>query len=102
MDQILANYGSDASGSEEEQPIKSRKHKAYSTEWKLEVIKHAKKISNHSASKKCNIESQLKQLKESSTDGESSWPAAQLQGSRHATSSLNQNTKTTVCFQVHR
>uniref|UniRef100_A0A915EHG1 DDE Tnp4 domain-containing protein n=1 Tax=Ditylenchus dipsaci TaxID=166011 RepID=A0A915EHG1_9BILA len=69
-------------GSEDEQPRKSRKHKAYSSEWKLQVIKCANQVSKKAASKKFNIsrgsvqdwveqENKLKQLKEFSTDGKS-------------------------------
>uniref|UniRef100_A0A915ERN9 C2H2-type domain-containing protein n=1 Tax=Ditylenchus dipsaci TaxID=166011 RepID=A0A915ERN9_9BILA len=52
------NYGSaisHRSDSGDEQQAISRKHKAYSTEWKLTVIKHAKQISKKAASKKFNI-----------------------------------------------
>uniref|UniRef100_A0A915DCX9 Uncharacterized protein n=1 Tax=Ditylenchus dipsaci TaxID=166011 RepID=A0A915DCX9_9BILA len=49
MDRIQAAYGSDSSAEEEVEKL--RKRKSYSTEWKLEVVKHARLVSIHSAAK---------------------------------------------------
>uniref|UniRef100_A0A915EK35 HTH CENPB-type domain-containing protein n=1 Tax=Ditylenchus dipsaci TaxID=166011 RepID=A0A915EK35_9BILA len=79
MNQIQANYASDGSDSDEV-VSQSRKRKAYSTDWKLEVVKFANEVSVHAASKKYKIDRQnvrqwknnvkkLLLLKESSTAG---------------------------------
>uniref|UniRef100_A0A915EEM2 Transposase n=1 Tax=Ditylenchus dipsaci TaxID=166011 RepID=A0A915EEM2_9BILA len=78
MDRIQAAYGSDSSAEEEVEKL--RKRKSYSTEWKLEVVKHARLVSIHSASKKFNVDratvrdwiksqNSLSQIKQSSAAG---------------------------------
>uniref|UniRef100_A0A915EV17 Transposase n=1 Tax=Ditylenchus dipsaci TaxID=166011 RepID=A0A915EV17_9BILA len=57
MNQIQANYASDGSDSDEV-VSQSRKRKAYSTDWKLEVVKFANEVSVHAASKKYKIDRQ--------------------------------------------
>uniref|UniRef100_A0A915EPU6 HTH CENPB-type domain-containing protein n=1 Tax=Ditylenchus dipsaci TaxID=166011 RepID=A0A915EPU6_9BILA len=75
---IRDTYVSDESADEE--VSKSKKIKAYSTEWKLDVVNHAKLVSIHSASKKYVIsracirdwvkkEGKLKSLKDSCRAG---------------------------------